>query len=619
MKARILIVALVVTVLFGMCLGVVAQEQPQIDSRVKPILEIDGLSFKDLNANGKLDPYEDWRLPIDERVSNLVSLMTLEEKAGLMFHPIYEVQGNGVVPDTADSLINELHIRFALANRGVYPEVHAGFINSIQEIAEGSRLGIPFVYSGDPRHGVAGFMGSPQFMSKWPSFIGMGATRDLELVEAYGRVVAEEYRAVGHSIALHPQIDVATEPRWSRVEGTFGEDFELVAQMGAAYVRGLQGSEIGPNSVIAMVKHFPGGATGEGGADSHGKEGKYQVYPGGRFEDHLLPFKAALEVGAESVMPYYGIATGYDTVAHAFSEVIIDDLLRGKMGFDGVICTDWGAVTGRAYGLEDIPVEERYVMAIEVGIDQFGGEGAAFGPFVAVTPDLIVDLVNSGRITESRIDESVSRLLNQIFRLGLFEKPYVNTSNAAAVVGSARNKALGFEAQLKSIVLLANKGSLPLQRTVLDEIGGEAIARMTRIYVAGIDAKTAGYYADVVDDPEEADVALLWVSTRGNSLGDQNEDTILAVAQSGVPTILAMNISNPVVVSDEILNAVEGLLVTFSITDEALLEVVFGRFNPSGKLPFQMPSTEESLLNQLEDVPFDLENPLFDYGFGLSY
>jgi len=630
--------ALVACFLF-MAVPAQAVDQPELGARVVKILEIDGLKFKDLNKNGKLDAYEDWRLPVDERVKNLVSLMTLEEKVGQMVHPWLQVSADGVLdlfaPETsrtafdgaliktlnANTTINKLHITHVLNNGQAPPATFAAWSNRVQEVAEATRLGIPVKFSSDPRHSVAGRSGV-QYFSKWPDQIGLAATRDVKLVEEFGKVVAAEYRAVGLHEALHPQADLATEPRWRRIGGTFGEDAQLAAEMTYAYIHGLQGDTIGPNSVLAMAKHFPGGGAEDRGFDAHYESGQYQVYPGNKFNYHLIPWEAAFRAHAAAVMPYYSITTVLDNVFNAASKAVITDLLRNQMGFDGVVCTDWAATTGMPWGLKNLSIKERVKRVIEAGVDQFGGEDDR-------VINALIELVREGSIPESRIDESVSRILKQVFQLGLFENPYVDTAKAATVVGNPRHMALGYQAQLESIVLLTNDGTLPVSETRLDIKPSSIAARKTRIYVSGISSEVAGQYATVVDSPEEADVAVLFVAPGTGpantatdidiTISNQTRDLILNVAKSGVPTIVAFKLSQPCVIPKEVVDATAGMLATFGVTDNALLDVVFGRFNPTGKLPFQMPATMDAVRKQLEDTPFDAKDVLFDYGHGLSY
>ena len=622
MRKMIIYIAMVGIVLSNCTLKPV--EQPDIVARKTPTLTVDELTFKDLNKNGILDPYEDWRLSINVRVDNLLRLMTLEEKVGLMLHPNIAVQADGVIPDEATSprrpaprvYIADRHIRNILNNGGAKPTVFARWSNGMQEIAEETRLGIPIMFSSDPRHGatLGVHVKRTQYFSQWPSRegqYGIAATRDLELVKDFGRVTAEEYRVVGLHMILGPQIDVTTEPRWGRNAGCFSESAELTAKMIEAFIQGCQGETIGSESALCMVKHWPGSGPHKDG------RGRQLVYPGDNFDYHLIPWEAAYDAGAIAVMGYYSGTPFDDGLAVNYSRYIMTEILRDKMKFDGVACTDWGVISHTGplrEDLVDMTIKDRYKMSIEAGVDQFGDE---------TDPTPIIELVKERQISEERINQGAGRILRWHFGLGLFENPYVDPEAAATIVRSDENQKLGYEAQLKSIVLLTNDGTLPVAET----------SKKPPVYIYGIDTAIASEYIKVVDDPKNADLAILRVEATGDRFrpGAEAEEIgisfpketmlmIKGVADTGVPTVVALNLSGTLaVLPQELLDSTGATLMLFDVLDSALLDVVSGRFNPTGKLPFQIPSTQESVRKQLEDVPFDLENPLFDYGHGLSY
>jgi beta-glucosidase len=613
-------------------------EQSPIAARVVTILTVDGFQFKDLNKNGRLDPYEDWRRPVEERVSDLLSQMTLEEKAGLMVHPALGMGEQGALleeparspfasevnvvasPGTTDAILNK-HITHVLTRSAEPPAILATWNNNLQELAERSRLGIPATISSDPRNG---FRHDPNAtsvragaFSQWPEPIGLAATRDARLVEQFGRIVAQEYRATGIRTALHPMADLATEPRWGRIVGTFGEDAELSATLTAAYVKGFQGEGgLNPHSVATMTKHFPGGGPQLQGLDPHHDYGKEQVYPGDNFDYHLIPFKAAIAAHTAQMMPYYGIPVDVTSVnvGMGFNKEILTDLLREELGFVGVICTDWLITSRMAWGVEHLTVEERAQKAIEAGADQFGGDH---------TPEIIVALVFGGKISERRIDESVRRLLKDKFRLGLFENPYVDPDQASQIVGNDEFQAVADLAQRKSIVLLKNEATASGKTLPLD-MGAKT-------YVENINPVAAAAYGSVVEQLEQADVAILRVHTpfepgagffsfihQGSLAFGGEELARLQAIMRAKPTVVAIYLDRPAVIP-EIAQGAAALLGTFGASDEALLDILFGRFNPTGKLPFELPSSMEAVETQKEDVPFDSENPLFEFGFGLGY
>lgn len=587
-------------------------------------------SFRDLNKNGRLDSYEDASQPIEARVEDLLGQMTLAEKAGLMFQTMvgmdisaWQIPGLPTAPDhISERAMNHFNII------GSEPaSAMADWHNRMQELAEATRLGIPVSISTDPRHAftdnMAAAMSTTAF-SQWPESLGLAATRDAALVQEFGNIARQEYRAIGIHAALHPMADLATEPRWARLSGTFGEDAQLSAEMTAAYIKGFQGEMVGPESVACMVKHFPGGGPQKDGEDPHFPYGKEQIYPGNNFDYHLIPFEAAFAVDVAQVMPYYGvpIGIGLEEVAFGFNKQVITGMLRERFGFDGVICTDWGLVTdndlggpifeARAWGVEHLSRIERVNKVLDAGADQFGGE---------YCPELVIELVESGQIPESRLDSSVRRLLRDKFRLGLFDNPYVNVDAAEKLAGNEQFRAAGALAQRKSIVLLKNSGPvLPL-------------SGRPRLYLEKVNPDTASNYGEVVVKPEEADFAIIRIAApfeprNGNFLeslfhaGDlrfnaDELERILTVLRA-VPTIVDIYLDRPAVIP-EIAEASAALLVNFGASDAALLDILFGAFNPAGKLPFEMPSSMEAVIAQKPDVPFDSENPLYRYGDGLSY
>jgi beta-glucosidase len=578
--------------------------------------------------------FRDASLPIPERLEDLLSGMTLEEKAGLMFHPPITINPDGTLLEEADGLsrggttalvaqrhLNHFNIYFAPD-----PRLHAEWSNRIQEVAAGTRLGIPVTISSDPRHGAVavGAAGTVGGFSQWPEPIGLAATWEPELVRRFGDVARQEYRAVGIHVALHPMADLATEPRWARTMHTFGEDAQHASRMVAAYIRGLQGEKLGPHSVACMTKHFPGGGPQRDGEDPHFPYGKDQVYPGGNFEYHLRPFEAAFAAGTAQIMPYYGrpVGTELEEVGFGFNRDVITGILRGRFGFDGVVCTDWGLVTdvdfgggdvwaAKAWGVEELSTEERLLKIVEAGCDQLGGEAL---------PELLVELVRSGHISEERIDESARRLLRDKFRLGLFDDPFVDPDEAERICGNAEFRAAGDEAQRRAIVLLKNAGTLPLQGR-------------PRLYVDGLSTKAAAAYGEVVAEPDDADVAIAFRNApyeprtgglieslfHAGDLDFKGEELarLLDLARR-VPTILVVHLERPAVLP-ELAAECAGLLASFGAADEAILDVVFGRVAPTGKLPYELPSSMEAVRRQLPDVPSDSESPLFPFGFGLSY
>lgn len=611
-----------------------------------PILTLKNQSFRDLNKNGSRDVYETIEAPLEARVEDLLSQMTLEEKAGVMFINFTVMGKNGklsnipnpAMPESllflpnaelvASKLMNHVSLIQPIDN----PAEFASWQNAMQKLAERTRLGIPMTFASDPRHGddFASSIGVPAgAFSLWPDALGLAATRDEQLTKDFANIARQEYRAVGIHLALHPVADLATEPRWARISGTFGEDANLSAQMVKAYVQGMQGETLGPTSVATMVKHFSGGGPQMDGEDAHFPYGKEQVYPGDNFDYHLIPFEdGAFPAGAAQIMPYYGIPMGQtsEDVGFAYNKDIITGLLRDHYKFDGVVCTDWGLISdaklfgkimilpSRSWGAEDLTKEQRMLKIIEAGNDQFGGENI---------PEMLVELVKQGKVDEARLDISVRRLLRDKFRLGLFDNPYVDVETASSIVGSKPFKAAGIEAQKRSLVLLKNSG---------DVTPTLPIKSKPKLYIENVDAKAASQYADIVDTPQQADFALIRLSTpyepreglfesimhAGDLDFKGEEKKRLLDIMKQVPTITSIYIERAAVIPDIAENSA-ALIADFGANDEVILSAVFGEFSPSGKLPIELPSSMEAVREQKEDLPYDSKDPLYSYGHGLTY
>ncbi|NQX29074.1 glycoside hydrolase family 3 C-terminal domain-containing protein [Microbacteriaceae bacterium VKM Ac-2854] len=583
-------------------------------------------------ANEDIDTrYRDAALPIEERIDILLAQMTVEEKAGLFFQSMIGMGENGELagdnpafglPSTEHMVRGQHLSHFNLLGSAPTAGEMAAWQNRLQELAASSRLGIPVTLSSDPRHSFTdnpgtGFEAGP--FSEWPEPLGLGAIGDPEVVERFGDIARQEYTAVGLRVALHPQIDLATESRWARQVGTFGEDAELTSRLGAAYIRGFQGELLGATSVATMSKHFPGGGPQKDGEDPHFPYGREQVYPGHNQAYHLKPFEAAFAVGASQMMPYYGmpIGTEWEEVGFGFNKSVITGLLREHYGFDGIVCTDWGLLTdsnimgdlhpARAWGVEHLSVAERIVKVLEAGCDQFGGESQ---------PELLVQLVNDGSVSEQRLDVSARRLLREKFVLGLFDDPFVDAAAADALVGSAPFRAAGEAAQRASVVLLANDGSVPLARGV-------------KIYAEGIADVSA--YGSRVDSPEEADVAIIRLQAPYEQRATVFEnffhagsldfpDEVVAHVQevaAAVPTVVDVFLDRPAILTP--FSSAAALTGTFGANPNALLDVLFGSFAPTGKLPMDLPRSMAAAEARRPDVPFDTVDPLFRFGHGLTY
>ena len=533
------------------------------------ILTKGGYAFKDLNRNGKVDIYEDWRKPVQQRAEDLASQMTIEQIAGLMLYSAHQAVPTEEISEAQMKFLTEDNVRHVLVTRVGSPEIAAKWSNNVQAHVEGIGLGIPANNSSDPRHSagenVEYYIGANGDISYWPSTLGIAASFDPAVMEQFGKIASEEYRALGIATALSPQIDIATEPRWSRFNGTFGEDPDLSTDMARAYVDGFQTSEgdaeieggWGYNSVNAMIKHWPGGGSGEGGRDAHYSFGKYAVFPGGRLADHMKPFvdgafKLNGKTGmATAVMPYYTISTDVDTkngenVGNAYSEYLITDVLRGEYGYEGVVCTDWGVTRthtavnsfgSASWGVEHLSVAERHYKLIKAGVDMFGGNNDK-GPVLEAYEMGVKEMGEEAM--RARMELTAVRLLLNVFRVGLFENPYLDVEQTKATVGNPDFMAAGYEAQLRSIVMLKNKGGvLPLAekaKVYVPEVwvapraafrgnaGAGARVQQPQPEPKGhwempVPVEMLSKYFTVVKTPAEADFAIVFVDAPNNGTG----------------------------------------------------------------------------------------------------
>lgn len=706
------------------------------------ILTVDQLAFKDLNKNGKLDPYEDWRLPVDERAKDLASKLSVEQIAGLMLYSGHQAipagpggpfggtynskpfKESGAKPsdltDQQTKFLTNDNLRHVLITSVESPAVAAQWNNNAQALVEGIGLGIPANNSSDPRHGSDSYAefnaGAGGKISMWPGTVGIAASFDPQLMKQFGEIASKEYRALGIATALSPQIDLGTEPRWSRFDGTMGEDPGLAVDMARAYVDGFQTStgstEIsggwGYKSVNAMVKHWPGGGPEEGGRDAHFGYGAYAVYPGKNIKDHLKPFtegafKLEGKTGmASAVMPYYTISFDQDTVnkenvGNSYNKFLITDLLRGKYGYDGVVCTDWMITKdtknvfvfqGKCWGVEKLTEAERHYKAIEAGVDQFGGNNE-MGPVIEAYKMGVKE--HGEELMRKRFEQSAVRLLRNIFRVGLFENAYLDVAETEKTVGNPEFMKAGYDAQLRSVVMVKNhQKTLPLKKQVKVYIPQKFIpggknwfgVETKESWKDAINPEIAGKYFQVVEKPEEADFALVYIDSPKGGVGYSEDDlkknsngyvpislqyspykaefareTSIAggspfesftnrtykgksVTASNLqdmktvnetkakmgkkPVVVVVRANNPMVFS-EIEKSADAILIQMGVQSQAILDIVSGAFEPSALLPFQMPADMKTVEEQKEDVPRDMkcyvdaDGNSYDFAFGLNW
>lgn len=678
------------------------------------VLEEDGLIFRDLAGTGTLLPYEDWRLDTASRARDLAKRLPVEAIAGLMLYSSHQMipafpgapfpatydgkpfPKSGCHPwamsDQQKEFLEKDHIRHVLVTKFQDTRTAVRWQNGMQAYAESLPYGIPVNFSSDPRHGSADsgaeYKSGGCEVSKWPEGIGMAALFDPERTREFARITASEYRALGITTALGPQIDLCTEPRWMRLPDTMGPDCEMTIRMTKAYCDALQtteGSETGwgSQSVNAMVKHWPGGGTGEGGRDAHYAFGQYAVYPGDRFEEHIRPFTdGAFSLDgptkkAAAVMPYYTVSWNQDkknreNVGNSYSEYMIRDLLRGSCGYDGVICTDWG-ITGdavreldafgsRCYGVEDLPVAERHLRIIMNGVDQFGGNNDK-------EPILEAYRIGCERYGEeamrARMEESAVRILTNIFRVGLFENPYLDEEESVRTVGCDAYVRAGYQAQLDSVVLLKNKNHvLPLRKRIKLYIPDRHIRPMKGFFrqmeearlCHPIDDGLLSEYFEQVSDPADADAAVVMIESPLSNGGYENgsyvpislqyrpyqalsaretsiagsswrpddinrsylgkttttaneEDLDLVIdtrkAMKGKPVIVCITMHNPTV-CEEFEPYADAVLAEFGVSRRAILDLISGNAGFRGRLPVQLPQDMETVERHCEDTAFDL-------------
>lgn len=651
------------------------KKQPVLGHRSVQLITADGLQFKDLNKNGKLDKYEDWRLPNEVRANDLVEKMSVEEKVGFMLISTTRLKNDGSAMGTnrsKDSVssdfneedqvqntnmftrkplptammmsagttkgVKEFHLRHFIFRANVSAKTTATWANNLQAICENDGHGIPAIIASNPRNHITkdasiGLSVGTTTFSTWPGELGLSAMHDLKLTREFADIARQEWAAVGLRKGYMYMADLSTEPRWQRIEGTFGENAEWAGKMIYEIVLGFQGTKLSNQSVALTTKHFPGGGAGVGGQDPHFDWGKFEHFPGKMFENNLIPFKAAIKAGTSAIMPYYSIPkdTKYEQIAYAYNKAVISDLLRDSLGFKGIINSDTGPIEMMPWGAENLSIMERYKKTMEAGVNLYSG---------SADPTPLLQTVKTGMVDIKLVNNSVYRLLMEKFELGLFENPYVDVEAAEKLVGNKTFQARADVAMRKSIVLLRNdKNALPIKpktkiyfETYFQRRGATSPSNVYQ-------STSKNESVEFVKTPEEADMIVLWITPGAKSLFEGNGAPLyISLSKNGVdvnyintltakkPTVLAVNYTNPWVI-DEIYNEkskqnILGVLATFGTTTDAVLDVITGKFNPTGKMPFTTPISEDAAQKQLSDVPGYLkgkEYGLFWNNEGLSY
>lgn len=647
--------------------------QPKLEVRVKKLIEQDGLQFKDLNGNGKLDPYEDWRLPSEERAKDLVSRMTLDEKVGMMVITSQSMGKSQENPEwtSHDGKLNEevmeagrnifvmekkwgstynienLHLRHFIL-RDNWSEVDiAEWINAMNEVCEGTRLGIPCIAASNSRNENAertfGMNDAGGVFTTWPSTLGIAAAalgdqkqgKGTGIFTQFAEIARKEWAASGIRKGYMYMIDTATDPRWQRTYGTFGENTELITDAATQLVKGFQGEKLGKDSVALTMKHFPGGGARENGFDPHYKEGKFNVYrtEGSLEKYHLPPFQAAIDANVSSIMPYYSIpceersvsqtykgeVMPFEPYGFAYNDYFMIDLLRGDMGFKGYINSDSGILDNMCWGVEDMDKEDRAAKAVNAGVDVIADTNQCWW---------IKQAYEAGKIPMERIDESNVRLLTELFDLGLFDdKTYVDPQVAHEVVSDPDGWEKAYSAHHRSVVVLKNDGILPLKAD-------------TKVYVEAFHKeadKAVGYTNEakkmvdkqeglvLADSIEDADVALVFVHPKSGNYfsatpgllelalcedktnvamdGTEYVETTVAnvgrineiadaIHAKGGKFILSVNTVMPWIL-DSVEPFSDALIANFETLYDAQLDVFTGKVSPTGLLPLTLPASAE--------------------------
>lgn len=598
-------------------------QQPTLNPHVKSIMEVDGYQFIDLNSNGELDVYEDWRQDADTRAADLVSQMTVREKISQMQHPTFLPRADGEIPSYLQEWCNEEGIGMLLIRELNSVEAAANTMNIIQEYAEGSRLGVPVLVSMDSVHSLSYVSGS----TVTPHNLALAATRDEELVTKLAEIAREEHLAVGVRMALSPDADLITDPRWGRNQECYSEDTDVAQSLIVAAVQALQGgSELTEDSVIATVKHFPGS-----GGQTDGVDGTPLTIQEDSIDLHLAGFRAAIEAGVAAVMPY-GYSTvpylGGDAVENSAdqSAAVMTDLLRGELGYTGLIQTDWGL---------------NFVGATNAGADILGGAG------VRSTRQLVEG------VDEERLTDACRRILIAKFQLGIFENPYVDEENAAQVLGSQEHRAVAKEAAARSFTLLKYENASPLagQKLVVAGTLAEDVRALNSGWTAKDPVELAGttileafqnkagsenvtYIPDASQVPADLSGTTA-VVVIGEASGthepawgtdtlefpQEQVELVKALKDAGA-NVVEVVLMNRAYVMTDMVDMADSVLLAYrpgvTCGAEAIADALFGETAITGKTPFQIPRTMEQVLNQREDLPKDIQDPLFEYGFGIE-
>ena len=588
--------------------------------------------------------YKNPGLPVMDRVLNLLSYMTLEEKIGQM------TQVDRQFLD-GDKNIGTYFLGSLLSGGGStpaknFPKSWAEMYDGYQKIALSTRLSIPIIYGIDAVHGHNNVVGATIF----PHHIGLGCTNNPQLIEDVYRATAEEIAATGIDWDFAPCLAVPRDERWGRTYEGFGETPDIVKKMAAAAVRGLQTDQLdGPTSILACAKHFIGDGGTKWGTGLNEKldQGNTQVTDQELREIHLPGYLPALEAGVGTIMPSYSqINSEY---MHMNND-LLNGLLKKELDFKGFVVSDWQGLE-RMVGHDDY--KTNIIAGINAGIDMVmvpGAEkygGQTYTSFI----NLLIESVKEGSVSENRINDAVARILKIKFKMGLFERPYSDKS-LLSKVGSKEHRNIAREAVKQSLVVLKNDGVLPLSKDLghihvagknADNLGNQCggwtiswqgesgpITKGTTIYEAiqvAVSSVTNVTFSKNGSGAKGADVGIVvigetpYAEMEGDreSLALDKKDlaAIDRIKKAGVPVVVIIVSGRPLIITDE-LEKWTGLIAAWLPGSEGkgVTDVIFGDYNPTGRLSVTWPRNMEQIPINFGDSNYD---PLFEYGFGLSY
>ena len=641
--------------------------QKKIVARSKGIIEVDGLKFKDLDGTGELKPYEDWRLTPEERAKDLVSRMNNEEKARLMvIHDLpmgistpdgKPTSHNGVLNEQFEEVMRrgmkvmqypttlQLASRHIIVCENAKPSEFVVWVNAMQEVCEGTRWGIPCIVASNSKNESSDIRyDASQETNKFTTFpgtLGLAASRNMDTIEKFAKIVHDEFYVSNIRKGYMYMADCATDPRWFRTFGTFGEHPDLICDIMPRVIKGIQGETLDENGVAVTTKHFPGGGARENGFDPHYAEGKYNCYntPGSMDTYHIPAFKASIVAGTSSTMPYYAIPSnkksgfpqnGVDKfdeeIAFAYNDQFINGFLRNDLGFDGIVNSDTGVMGNCAWGAETYNQAGRAARILHAGTDMVSGENAA---------DAVVNTEETKAIAYKAHQESIVVLKNQ-----------------NAVLPLTSEKLEGKKVYVE-MMMRTDYSEKELQAMVLS---GSAANPKETVAAFPQKIKEDNPQITFVDDYKDADVAVLFLKPARGSYFEATDgylelnvqkstgvdvEHIKEIREAVDQVIMHVNLNLPYLLTN-VEPLADAVTVGFDSFSRAAFDVIKGEAAPVGKLPITLPGSdaaiavdENGICASPNDVPgYDKAKYMKDgltyaykdatgneyiYGFGLTY